>query len=91
MFQEDLSLFFGPSGLGDIATVGEGTVNGTFSREYAEVGNVEGYHPTFLVSDTDAATITKNSTVLSIDSVNYTAVSKHPDGTGTTQLILQKS
>ena len=91
MFTEDLSLFFDPDGLGDTATVGAGSINGTFSREYAEVGNIEGYHPAFLIPDADAATITKNNTVLTIDSVSYTTVSKQPDGTGTTLLILQKT
>lgn len=91
MLSEDFSVYTDPAGLGDVATVGVGTMNGIFGREFAEVGNIEGYYPTFLVSDTSAALITKNSTVLTIATVNYKAVSKRPDGTGMTLLILVKS
>ena len=90
MLTEDFSIFTNPAGLGDTATVGAGSINGIFSREYAEVNRVEGYHPTFTISAADAATITKNSTVLTIATVNYTAVSKQPDGTGMTLLVLAK-
>lgn len=90
MLTEDLSIFFDPTGIGDTATVGGSPMYGIFEREFVEVKNVEGYFPTFLVADTDAATITKNSTVITINSVNYHAVSKRPDGTGTTRLILEK-
>lgn len=90
MLTEDLTIFFDPDGLGNTATVGSGSMNGVFDREYVEVGNIEGYYPTFLVSDADAATVTKNSTVLTIASVGYLAISKRPDGTGTTLLVLEK-
>ncbi len=90
MLTENLSIFTNPSGLGDSATVGAGTINGIFERQYVEVKNVDGYFPTFLVSDTDAATVTKNSTELVIATVTYKAVSKRPEGTGMTLLILEK-
>ena len=90
MFTEDLTAFFDADELADTATVGSSSIYGIFNREFVEVQNVEGYYPTFLLSDTDAASITKNSTVLTISSVNYTAISKRPDGTGTTLLILEK-
>lgn len=90
MLSEDFSVYTDPAGLGDSATVGGGSIDGIFSREFVEVNRVEGYYPTFLVSDTDAAMITKNSTVLTINSVNYKAASKRQDGTGMTLLILEK-
>ena len=90
MLTEDFSVFTDPVGLGDTAIVGAGTIDGIFSREYVEVGNIEGYYPTFLVSNVDAATITKKSTVLTLASVGYTAISKRPDGTGATLLVLEK-
>lgn len=89
MFTEDLTAFFDSDGIADSATVGGSSVSGIFSREFVEVQNVEGYYPTFLLSDSDAASITKNSTVLTINSANYMAISKRPDGTGTTLLVLE--
>ena len=91
MIAEDFSIFTDPTLLGDSATVGTGTINGIFSREFAEVNRVEGYYPAFLVSDTDAATITKKVTTLTIKAVNYKSVSHRQDGTGMTLLILEKS
>lgn len=79
-----------PDAIGDQATVGTGTMNGIFERNYVEIGSVEGYYPTFFVSDTDAATITLNSTVITLQSINYHAISSRPDGTGWTILVLEK-
>ena len=91
MLTEDFSIYFDPNGLGDAATIPGADISGQFSGDYVEVGNVEGYYPTFLVSDTDALLITKNSTVITINSITYTAISKRPDKTGLTLLILQKT
>lgn len=90
MLTEDFSIYTDPDGLGDTATVGGSDMYGIFEGRYVEVNNVEGYWPTFLVSDADAATIAKNSTVLTIDSVNYHAISKRPDDPGSKLLILKE-
>ena len=90
MLKEDFSIYTNPDELGDIAVVGGSNMWGIFERQYMEIKEVEGYAPTFLVTDENAASITKNSTKLSIDLVDYMAISKHPDGTGMTLLILEK-
>jgi len=91
MLAENFSVYTDPAGLGDTATVGTGSIDGIFQREWAEINNVEGYYPTFLVADTDAASISVESTALTIASVAYKAVSKRQDGTGMTLLVLRKS
>lgn len=91
MFEEDTSIFFEPTGLGDTAIIdGGGDMYGIFERQYAEIKEVEGYYPTFLCSDDDAENITKDVTSILLQNVEYTALSKRPDGTGMTLLILEK-
>lgn len=89
MFDEDFSVYTDPSGTGDTATVGGADMYGIFERQYVEVKDVEGYYPTFLVSSSDAAMIAKKTTSIVLQSIEYTAVSKRPDGTGMTLLILE--
>ena len=91
MFSEDFTVYTDPSGLGDIAIIEGEEVWGVFDRQYIEVSGVDGYSPTFLVADDDAGSITKNSTIISVDLVDYLAVAKQPDGTGMTLLILEES
>ena len=90
MLTEDLTIFTDPDGIGDTMTVSGADMDGIFSAGYVEVRGVEGYYPTHLVSNADAATVTKNSTVLVKDSTNYICVSKQPDGTGMTLLVLEE-
>lgn len=90
MFSEDLSIFTDPDGIGDTATVSGAPMHGIFERQYAEVRGVEGYYPTFLVSATDAASIEKKVTALTISGEDYKAIAKRPDGTGMTLLILEE-
>jgi len=91
MLTEDLTAFFDTDGIGDSAAIPGSTIDGVFDGDYVTVGNVEGYYPTFLCSDARAALITKNSTVITIKSITYTAISKRPDNTGLTLLILKKT
>ena len=91
MLSEDLTAFFDTDGIGDSATVGSSSIDGVFDADYVTIGSVEGYYPTFLCSDASAALITKNSTVITIKSITYTAISKRPDNTGLTLLILKKT
>lgn len=90
MLSENMTDFFNPDEVGNQATVGASTINGFFSREYAELNGVEGYYPIFIVTDADADTVTLNSTTITLQAVNYLAISKRPDGTGLTTLLLQK-
>ena len=90
MFDEDFSVYTDPTGTGDTALVDGADVYGIFERQYAEVRNVEGYYPTFLVPDKSADDVEKNITILSLSGTSYTAISKRPDGTGMTLLILEK-
>jgi hypothetical protein len=91
MLFDDPSVYTDPSGTGDLVTIGTGTMDGVFDRLFVTINNVEGYHPTFLISNADAATITIESTVMSFEGVSYKAISKQPDGTGFTLLVLRKS
>lgn len=90
MLEEDFSVYTDPTGLGDSSLVGGATVNGIFDRQWAEVNQVEGYYPTFLVSDVDAAKIIKRQTEITLNGTVYQAISKRPDGTGMTLLVLEK-
>jgi hypothetical protein len=90
MFEEDLSLFTDPGGLGDTATVNGHDMYGIFERQFADVKDVEGYYPTFLVSVVDSGEIVKNSTSIFLQDIEYTAISKRPDGTGMSLLILEE-
>lgn len=91
MFDEDLSVFFDSDGIGNAATVAGSAVDGIFERQFAEVDGIEGYYPTFLTTDEVAAGVTKRVTAIAISGVNYTAISKRPDGTGATLLVLERS
>ncbi len=46
--------------------------------------------PTLLLSETDAATVVKDSTVITIDGTQYQAYEKTPDGAGFVELDLTR-
>ena len=89
MFAEDLSVYTDPAGTGDTAVVEGSDMYGIFERQYVEVANVEGYYPTFLVDSADADMLTKKETSIVLQDVEYYAVSKRPDGTGMTLIVLE--
>ena len=70
------------------------TISGIFDNDYIEVdtgGNV-GYallQPRFLCRTTDVSTVNENATLV-IATVTYRVKIVKPDGTGMTELILEK-
>lgn len=78
----------GPITIGTTGTVGKFKAAGKLVEMYG--GGVTTTGPLLLLSETDAATVTENSTTITIDAVAYQATQKLPDGSGFVELELTK-
>lgn len=82
------------AGEGDPPVVTTTTVTGVFSTGPREVirngAAIFTDEPALLLSATDAAAVTKNSTVITIDDVEYQAYNAVPDGSGFVELDLTR-
>ena len=91
-FTEDLTPFFQTSDFGTAATwsVGPATVNGIFDQEYLQTLGVDSANPVFVCRAADVSGVAKGQT-LTVNSVGYSIVGIHPDGTGVVALELRKA
>jgi hypothetical protein len=80
--------------MGQTVTIGTVSKTGVFSTGPREVvrndARVWTDQPTLLLSEADAATVTRNSTIITIGSVTYQAYEKTPDGSGFVELDLTR-
>jgi hypothetical protein len=80
--------------LGGPATIVAATVTGVFNEPGQPVNRngvtVITDAPTLLLSAADAATVTKDSTVITIDGTEYQAYEKTQDGAGFVELDLTR-
>ena len=71
-----------------VATIGAAQVEGIFDNDYASTFSIDGTSPAFQC-ETDSVAAVVRGTAITINSVNYKAVRKEPDGTGWTTVILE--
>ncbi len=80
--------------LGDSVLIGAASTVGIFSepgkREDVYTGNIITTAPVLLLSSADAATVTENSTIITIGGTQYQAFEKVPEGDGFMMLALTK-
>ncbi len=89
MFTENLSEFFDPTEMADNATIGSTTVAGVFDNQFVEVLGIESLRAVFTCAQASVPSIAHGD-ALSIKSTSYKVVGVQSDGTGLTQLILEK-
>ncbi len=87
-FAESFAGYFADYGVN--ATIGAATVRGIFDDAYQDALGMGGTAPALICAASDVASAT-TGTALTINAVAYTVVSKQPDGTGMTRLVLQES
>ena len=82
------------SDFGQAVLIGITPATGIFSTGPREVvrndARVWTDQPTLLLSEADAATVTRNSTIITIGGVTYQAYEKTPDGSGFVELDLTR-
>lgn len=74
--------------IGAASTVGKFKAAGKLMQMYD--GSVATSGPLLIISETDAALVTENSTVITISGTQYHAIQKLPDGSGLVELELTK-
>ena len=89
MFAEDLSAFFSNDEMADNATIGSNTVVGIFENQFVEVHGIESFRPVFTCTEASVPSIAHGD-ALNIKAVSYKVAGVQSDGTGLTQLILEK-
>lgn len=91
-FTEDLTVFFDTDDFGVVATIGAASVNVIFDNAYLGIEGetvVAATQPMVYARTSDVSSVVAGNTVI-VNSVTYTVVGVHPDGTGVTQLILRR-
>ena len=71
-----------------VATIGAAQVEGIFDADYVSTFGMDGSSPAFQCQTADVSAVVRG-TAITINSVNYKAVRKEPDGTGWTTVILE--
>lgn len=90
-FDEDLDEFLDSTEFAQSGLFGTTSVRGIYTAQNADVFDVDGVRPTFLVKDSDIASLSvKNGSVLNLLTAGLFYVrSIQPDGTGMSLLILE--
>ena len=88
MSLESLAGYF--TDFGSDVVIGAATVRGIFDDAYQDALGMGSSGPVLLCAAADVTSVT-HGTALSIGGVGYTIVSKQPDGTGISRLVLQES
>lgn len=99
-FQPNLDIFFDTDYSGEEASVNGIDLVGIFDNEYVEtvIGNVpvQGVKPILRVKDSDIGTVDRGDPVIlktlngQSVTINYRVIKPEQDGTGVTDLILEK-
>ena len=89
MFVEDFSEFFIESELATNARIGSSIVAGIFDNQFVEVNGIEGVRPVFTCAVSDVVDLSFEKTI-KINDTTYKVAGVQPDGTGLTNLVLEK-
>ena len=92
---EDRAVFVNPAEFGVTATYGASSINGIFDSDYfaASVGaqvDIEGARLRFLCRTADLPSGGTHGDTIVIGAVTYKVREVHPDGTGMTELVIEK-
>lgn len=89
-FEENLDEFLDQSEFARSALIGTTLVVGIFTASNADVFDVEGVRPTFLVKDSSIVDASvKNGSLVNFSGDFYYVRSVQPDGTGMTLLVME--
>jgi len=89
MFVEDFSEFFIESELATNARIGSSIVAGIFDNQFVEVNGIEGVRPVFTCAASNVVDLSFEKSI-EINNITYKVAGVQPDGTGLTNLVLEK-